>query len=507
MPDPAQAPLSTITLQAFAWRLLTNASRLVLQVAVQITLARLLPVDAFGLLAITMLVIGLGVNISEMGTAPALIQRPVITPIHVRAGFSLSVITGTVLTAAVWYLAVPAGVLFNTPAVTPVLRLVGFVFVLGSCGTTAEALLQRDMEYRRLLKVEVLSYAAGYVVVGLTLAMLGYGVWALAWATVIQTAVKSAMLLAMSRHPMRPCFAAEESRELLDFGIGMSLSRLAYFAAQNGDYFVVARWLGSSALGLYSRAYGLMTQPIAQFSSILNVVLFPAYSSVQTDFDRLRRGYLGSLSLSAIVVFPVLTLLAIVAPEVLVGVFGPQWAPATRPLQILCVGGAGWCMFGLADSVVRARGAVYSKFVYLSLYAASVFGGAYLGRHSGITGVSVGVLAAFYVAYVLMARLSLRLIECSWRKFFEAQRPGLVVSAGVAAIGVPLAAALRALDWPALAVLASTAVVCGVVWVGAVLSLPRRWLSDTQLSILATARASALALAADVRRRWQPRPV
>lgn len=480
--------LSKITSDAFAWRLVAEASRLVLAVAVQVILARMLPVEAFGMLAIAMLVVNFGSNVSEVGTAPALIQRETITPTHVRVAFTFAVLAGAVLTAAIVFAAPAVAALFNTPAVAPILQVVGLVFVLASFGTTAEALMQRAMEYRRLMKVEVVSYAAGFAFVGITVATLGYGVWALAWATLAQAAIKSAMVVAMRPHPMRPCLAMAETRQLLGFGVGISLSRIAGFTAQNADYFVVARWLGAEALGLYSRAFQLMCQPITHFSSILNGVLFPAYSTIQSDTARLRRGYLVSLSVSALVVFPVLATLALAAPELMDGVFGPKWNGAATPFRILCVGGAGYCIYNLADSLVRAKGAVYLKFFYHSVYAASVFAAALAGRRWGISGVSVGVVLAIGIVYVLMARLSLQLTECSWRRFFFAQWGGVLVSGAALATGIPALIAVRALGLPPLAVLAICSVVALSTTVIAVLWLPQRWLLPTVASMIATGR-------------------
>ena len=122
----------------------------------------------------------------------------------------------------------------------------------------------------------------GYALISVSLALLGYGVWALAWASVIQFSLRSALLLWLSPHPKRPSLASQEARQLLTFGFGSSLSTLANYAAINGDYFVVGRWLGATALGLYSRAYQLMTLPMMQFTSVIASVLFPVYSMIRT---------------------------------------------------------------------------------------------------------------------------------------------------------------------------------------------------------------------------------
>jgi PST family polysaccharide transporter len=414
--------------------------------------------------------------LSELGTGAALIQRRDLTDAHVRVAFSLSVLMGALMTAAVWIAAPAIALMFSAPAVTPVLRLVGLVFVLASFGMPAEALMKRAMDYRRLVKVEVTAYAVGFAAVGVTVAMLGYGVWALVWATVGHAAVKSVMLLVMHPHPLRLCFARAEARQLLDFGVGISLSRLAAFASENGDRFVVGRWLGTTALGYYARAFQLMCLPITQFSAILNEVLFPAYSSIQSDNERLRRGFLVSLSVAALVVFPALTTLAVPAPELLVGVFGPQWEPAAAPFQVLALGGAGYCIYNLSDSLVRAKGAVYAKFFYQGVYAACVFAAASIGQEWGIEGVSVGMVLAIAIAYLLMARLSLKLLGATWSSFFFAQWPGVVASGAVGCAVLPLTAVLRAAELSPLVILVASGTVAIAVALVTTLVLPLRWM-------------------------------
>jgi PST family polysaccharide transporter len=502
--EPQAESLSERTLGAFAWRFLSETSKLALQVAVQITLARLLPVEAFGLLAIASLVVNLGLRVSEIGTGPALIQRPGITALHIRAAFTVSVFCGLTVTLLIWAVAPLVGTLFKTGGVTPVLRLIAFVFLIGSVGTTAESLMLRAMDYRRLLVVELTSYSLGFAAVGIGLALLGYGVAALAWATVAQTVVKTILLLAVRPHPMRPCVARAEVGQLLNFGIGVTLARLASFVAQNADYFVVARFLGTTALGLYSRAYQLMMLPIYQFSSIVNTVLFPAYSTIQDDSERLRRGYFGALSVSALVVFPALATLGVSAPEIMSGVFGPQWSSAAAPLQVLSMAGAFYCIWNLGDSLVRAKGAVYQKFFCHAVYAALVLGLGYVGTNAGITGVAIGVTTATAVAYLLIGALSLRLLDCGWRPLLAAHVPALAVAAAVVLAGLPVSYGLRGAGVGPIATLAATLAACGLAASAAAVALPVRWLDVSTVPLVALVKRRALETARALLRPQSP---
>jgi O-antigen/teichoic acid export membrane protein len=483
------------TTSALGWRFVAESGRLGLQVLVMIILARLLPVEAFGVITLAMIVVNLAQQIPGLGTGPALIQKPEISPVRIRVAFTLSMLSGLVLTAAIWVGAPLAASVFHSDAVTPVLQLLSFAFLFTSLGATSGALLERQLNYRKLLKVELVSYGLGFAVTSLVLALLNYGVWAMAWGTVACAALRALLLLAASPHAMRPSLCPAEARQLLNFGLGTTLTRLANYAAMNGDYFVVGRYLGTVALGLYSRAYQVMTLPMYQFSMVVSSVLFPAYAQIQHDAALLRRAYLNSLALSAIVVFPLLTGMAIVAPELMTGVFGPQWAAAGLPLQILCVGGVFQCMYKPADCLARAKGAVYLQFCCHSLYTLCVIGGSLLGSFWGITGVAVGVVGALGVIYLLTTAVSLRLLQVGWWSgFFLMQLPGAILAMAVAALTLPITLLLRAAQVPPLAILAAGIAASSLAVVAAAVLLPRSWMNKEAfgalLSILQQYRAA-----------------
>jgi O-antigen/teichoic acid export membrane protein len=481
--DPAGAPSTSEplygrTMSALSWRFFSESSRFILQLIVMVILARLIPVDQFGLLALAMVVINLVNGISEMGIQAAVIQRKDLTETHIRVGFSLSILFGLLCAITVCAIAPFLAILLQNNEVIPILRLISVNFLLTNAGAVAAALLQRKLDYRKLLIVELGSYISGYVLVSISLALLGYGVWALVWASVIQTLLKTALLFYLAPHPMLPSLSPPEARQLLNFGAGQTLFGIANDAAAYGSYFVVGRQLGTIALGLYSRAYQLMVLPLYQFSAVIGSVFFPVYSLIQSESARLKRTYLASLALAAIIVTPILACIGATAPEIMVGVFGPEWIGAAAPLQILCVGGPFNSMCGLGDTLARAKGAVYRKFACHSIYAACVFSGSFIGSRWGVNGVAVGVVVAIIVVYLLMAWLTTRLVEASWKEYFLCQAPGAILGLVAAAFAILATHLLRPTHLPNLIILGCAVTTSAVACVVAVLSLPRAWLNN-----------------------------
>jgi O-antigen/teichoic acid export membrane protein len=473
------ASLSQRTFAAFGWQFVTAFSKIVLRLSVLVVLARLLPVKAFGLITQSLMVIGLAGMVLEIGLSPALIQRKDLTDIHIRVGFTLSVVGGLLMTLGMWVGAPIAARIFESDEIVSLIRLLSFTFLFTSLGSTATALLQRRLNFRAFFWVETVSFVLGYTAVGLLLGLLGYGVWSLAWAGVAQTLLSAILAFAISPHPIRPSFAIDEAKHLLRFGVGMSLARVMNYSANNGDYFVVGRWLGAQSLGLYSRAYQLMTLPVSEFSSIISRVLFPAYAEVQNEPERLRRAFLRSVSLTAMVVLPLLVGMAIAAPEIIRGIFGPKWTDAIGAFQILCFGGFFRAMYNQGDALARARGAVYAQLWRHALYAITVFIGSVAGSRWGIEGVAVSVVGALLLMFILMTHLSLKLVQVGLKQYLAAQMPGAILGLLVATVALPLTLALRATGLHDLAILGVTIITCALGVGGAVLLFPPSLLGET----------------------------
>jgi PST family polysaccharide transporter len=467
------------TVTAVGWQFATVFGKYVLQFLVVAVLSRLLSPEDFGLVGQAMIFIGLANLFSDIGVAPALIQRKTISDAHIRVAFTFSVLTGLVMTGGAWLTAWIPAMVFRSAALEPLLQLLSVTLLLKSVGITATCLLMRGLDFRRWFWIYISAYVAGSATVGVGMALAGYGAWALAWAYVTQDALACVILLLVVRHPMRFLFAREEARQLLGFGVGMTLSRLTHYATENLDRFVVGRWLGAAPLGLYTRAYELLTVSNQTFAQVLGRVLFPAFSKMQDQPERLWGAYLRAVSTVSLIAFPTCTGLAVAAPEAVRFVFGPQWDAAVLPLQILCVGGVFWAVTTLSDAAVQALGAVYSIFWRRVFLSAAIFAGALVGSQYGIAGVACGVAASMVLMYFLMARLCFRLMQGDWRQFAIGQLPGICTTALITSGAHAAAVIARANGFSTFVTLLLTVSAGVLIGAVAVMALPRTKLPES----------------------------
>lgn len=473
-PEPA-SPTRGLAVRSVAglfWTSLSMGALALAETVAFLVLARLLAPEAFGLYAAALVVVKFSAILSTLGVAPAVVQRPLLEERHLRAGFTISVMLSLVVAAAMWLAAPSIAAAMRLPDLAPVVRAASVVCLCQGAASIARASAQRALRFRWLAAVEAAAFSAGYLVVGVTLAWLGFGIWALVGALVTQYAVLTGILLHGSRHPKRLLLDWRTTRELLHFGGGFTLARLFNYAAGQADRIVVGRWLGAEALGVFALASLLMTMPAVLMGQVLDRVLFPTMALVQGERPRLARAYRSAVAACALVMLPASGLVVILAPELVRVLLGPGWEAVVAPLGILAAGMLFRTSYKLGDCVSRATGAVYARALRQAVFAVAVAVGALVGQMWGLDGVAVGVVAAVALNFLLMAELSLRLTGLGWPAFLMAHRPGAALAAAVTILGWTLADVLRALEVPPLLLLLDVALLAGVAAVLLFLLLP-----------------------------------
>ena len=451
--------MSHKTLTGMFWLLSGSGVQALLRIVVIVIMARLLAPADFGLVAGALVLIDFVEVFSDMGLGLVIVQRAELTDEHVRTGFTLSALLGLLFAAGIWLAAPTIAGVFRMEGMTTVLRAMAVVFPVDSLSLVASALLQRELKFRTLAGISVAGYVFGYGVVGVTLALLGFGVWALVGAYLAQTLIVSLTLLVVQPHAKRPLLDRVALREMTYMGAGFSVAQVCNYVALKGDNAIVGRWLGAGALGLYTRAYGLMSMSVTIFGSAFDRVLFASLSKIQRERERLALAFRRGTALIALLILPTSAAAFVLAPELIHVLLGPKWAGVVAPFQILAAGMLFRTSYKVSASVARATGAVYRSAWRQAVYAAAVIAGALVGQFWGVAGVALGVLLALAVFFLLMAQLSVRLTSITWRDYLAAHLPAAFLTLVIGVETWTVATALRSAGaLPAVVLLASVSV-------------------------------------------------
>jgi O-antigen/teichoic acid export membrane protein len=467
-PVDTQRSLSARATSGLGWSSLSYLTQGVGQILVVAVLARYVTADDFGVISATLLVVGFGKLFTQSIVGPALVQRASLEHRHLVTAIRLAVVSGLAMAVLTVATAPLVGRVFRFDHITAVLIALSLTFVLQAPSVVSEAMLQRQMRFRELAIADAASFLIGYCLLGVGLALAGFGVWALVGASLAQAAIDSVLLIWFYRPQVRGRVDREALHDIVHFGTGFTAGKVFNYAAGQGDYFVIGRWMSSSQLGLYSRAYQLVAMPAMLVGQVLDRVMFPVMASFQHDRPRLAQTYRRAVALIAMLMVPASVLMVILSSEIVQVLLGGRWHDVAGPLRILAVGLLGRTGYKISDSLARSTGMVYRRAWRQAIYAALVVGGSLVGRHWGIEGVAWGVLGAITINYFAMAALSISSTGLPWRTFAGAHVRGLILGVCVAALCWPTAQFLRTQDVAAWLVIAiASAFSVGLVGLGA----------------------------------------
>jgi O-antigen/teichoic acid export membrane protein len=371
--------------------------------------------------------------VSQIGVGPAIIQRKILEPVHLRVAATLSFSLGALLGAMVWFGASTIAAFYRMPELEPILRAVAFLFPLDGLNTVAKALLTRELRFRHYAALDAGSLIIGYAAVSMLLAWLGFGVWALVAAQLAQVTLRTIAMYAAARHPLRPSLDIRAGRDLLSFGFGHSMAQIGQLLSQQGDNLVVGRWLGAAALGVYGRAYKLMVMPATAFGQIVNRVLFPVMAQVQDERNRLANAYERSLAIVALLSLPLCAYVWVVAPELIPIVLGPAWGAVVLPFRLFSISLLFRMSSKISDACTKAAGEVYKRAVIQFAFAGLVVLGAIVGQRWGVAGVAFCVSIAMGINWLNMAQLGQTVTGLDWGRFTRAHMPATLLGVVVGA--------------------------------------------------------------------------
>src|SRR5690554_6467435 len=341
------------TVAGIAWNTVARVIQQAIQFTLSVILARLLVPEDYGLVGMVAVFIGFATLFAEFGFSSAVVYRPDLRPIYLTSIFWVNLAAGVLLATVVWVGAPFVAAFYGTPMLVGITRAIGLNFLPSAFGIVPAALLRRRMAFDRVATVNVLAaLVAGIVAVGLAYA--GLGAWALVIQGLVSAASTSGLALAFSRWRPTLQFSVSAVRELLGYSGNLVGFGLVNYWARNADNLLIGKFLGSAALGVYSRAYSLMLLPISEVISVLGSVMFPALSSIQQDKARVKSIYLRAMPVIGLIAFPMMLGLHVVAEPFVLTLFGERWIAVAPLLRILCI-------VGVIQSMCSPTGWIYTS--------------------------------------------------------------------------------------------------------------------------------------------------
>ncbi|SIR25477.1 lipopolysaccharide biosynthesis protein [Pontibacter lucknowensis] len=470
--------LASKAVSGLKWSSAGTIANAVMQIGYTSAMARLLAPEAFGLVALSAVILRFGYYFANLGLNQAIIQKEELTTENIRAAFTSSALLGAVFTVLAWALAPYATLIFDMPEVVPIVRVMALAFVVGGVSATATSLLQRNMRFKALSIVETGSYVVSYLGVGILLAWLDFGVWSLVYASLVQQALVALGAYVMARHNVLPVVRWEAYRALLAYGSKMSVISFFEFIYTELATLLIGRVFGAYRLGIYNRAFMLVNLPMYNLTRTVSRVVFPSFSKLQSETDKLAKVYLSSTTLLATLIIPVCLGIMIAAPEIVYVVLGDQWGEAIPVLQVLSLAIPLSFITMFAGIVCDAKAVLNWKIVITITLIIVISGLFFLLKDYGLVGFGFALLISELIRIGMYQTLMKKILYLSYWKQLRVYLPGLLNGAVVAVVVYLMSTLLRGMELPHLVILLAQMITGAFVFLAMILLFPHSALKE-----------------------------
>ena len=380
------------------WSAITSWGRQLISFLVFSLLARLLQPEAFGLVALAGVFLGFVRIFGNQGFSTAIVQCQELEPEHLDTAFWTNLSIGILLTTTGLFGAGLFANFYHQPELTPIIRLLSLSFIINPLRRVQEALLSRQFKFK-IQAVNSLFAVFASGLVGVSMALMGYGIWSLVGQQLTNEIVGVLVLWKVSDWRPGWRISQQHFQELFSFGINvMGISFLNFFN-RRADDLLIGYFLGPVALGYYTVAYRLLLVSTNLLNAITGGCALPVFSKMQTQPERMRNAFYKSVNFTGAIAIPAFIGLAVLAPEIIPVVFGQQWLPSIPVMQILAFIGILHAVFSFNGIVMMAMGKPSWKFKINILNAVSNVVSFVLVVRWGI----IAVAAAYVIRGYLLA--------------------------------------------------------------------------------------------------------
>jgi len=426
-------------------KLISQAGSSALRLGFLLIAARLLEPNDFGLVAMVTAFTAVLDLFSTVGLSSATVQKSIINNGQISTLFWINILVGVMLSVLCVLIAPLIVAFYHEPRLFWVTVAMGAGFIFNAAGVQHLALLQRQMRYVSLAKIEFSCQLTSFGL-GLSLALAGYGYWALVAAAVSVPAVMSVSAwLATGWIPGRPTRNADIG-SMLHFGGTLTLNGVVSYLTVNFDKFVVGRVYGANALGHYSVASQLVTTPVSHLNTALGGVTFSALSRLQNDAVRFRNYFLKGYALNVSLTLPITIFAAVFAQDIVLVALGQKWAGAAIVFQMLAPAAL---FYGIVNPLVWVLFASHRhvrSFKLALVIAVLVPAGCLVGLPYGPKGVATGYSAAMMIWLVPHVIWCLRGTPITPLDLFRTSSPPLISSVIAVALAYAVCAHLGPLQ-------------------------------------------------------------
>lgn len=345
----------SLSFKYFVWSALDRIGFQILQVITLLIVSRILSPSDFGLMAIVTFFTSIGIAIIENGFTSALIQKTHATNKDYNTVFIFSLVSSIVIYAVLFLTAPYIATYYNEASATMIVRFIGLMNIFSALSIVHLARLNKALNFKRIAKVNVLAALVSGVV-AIILAFRNFQVWTLVGQTLVYYFMQCLLLWYFEKWRPKLQFDFTAFKDLFHYGYKLLGASLLEIAFQNSYILIIVKKFSPTTVGIFSQARRLSEVPAFTISSIIQQVIFPSFSLIQNDNEKLRYHFSKVLRLLSFFTFPFMFFLAVVSKPLVYIFLSSKWAEAVPYFQIFFVTNMLLCIHVANLNILKVRG-------------------------------------------------------------------------------------------------------------------------------------------------------
>ena len=409
------------------WKFMERIGVQGIQFIVQILLARILLPEDYGLISLVTIFIAIANVFVQSGFNTALIQKKDADEVDFSSVFYLSLGVATIMYILIFFGAPLVSNFYREPELTIVLRVLAITLFFGAFNSIQNAVVAKRMQFKKLFFSSLgASLISG--IIGIILAYLGFGVWALVFQQIFsQVSITIILWFTVKWRPMI-AFSIERVKGLFNYGSKLLASSLIDTIYMNLRNLVIGKIYTPEVLGIYNRGEQFPQVIVTNINGSIQSVMLPTLSSEQDNKEKVKTIVRRSIVTSSFVIFPAMVGLYAIAEPVVRILLTDKWLPCVPFLQIFCFIYALMPIHTANLQAINAIGRsdiflkleIYKKSIGIIILIITIPYGVYAIALGGCIGT---IISSFINAYP-----NLKLINYSYREQLEDIMPSAIIS-------------------------------------------------------------------------------
>ena len=351
----SEQSLKKKTVKGVGWSAIDNIAGHGVTFIVSVVLARLLTPEHYGLIGIIAIFTAVCQTLINAGFTTALIRKKDATDDDYNTVFIVNLVMSLMLYAVIFLCAPFIAEFFHNEELIPLTRVSSLSMIIGALAMVQQTRLTKRIDFKSQTKITITASVSSGII-GIVMALLGFGVWALVAQTLSSQMIRTSLLWVVNRWIPSLRFSSKSFHELFGFGWKMMVSSIIDTIWKELYQVVVGRFYSPATLGQYTRAKGFSQLLSNNLTAVIQRVTYPVLSNIQDEKERMVRAYRKMIKITMFITAISTFFLGAISEPLLYCLISPKWHDAALYLPLICISASTYPLQAINLNMLQVQG-------------------------------------------------------------------------------------------------------------------------------------------------------